>query len=403
MMFTSLLSEHPWWLLLLAPLTVGILTRIPRTYISKAHSHIAPLSLVTGARSRRVLRKVALALPSWIKALVLVLIIVALVDVTRGYTVVVGQKIFQRFIIALDVSSSMYGFTTPLSTITCKKNGVLFPRIRGSCRALYRVVDDIEKETKGELRPRVLIGLIQWAIKSAVVSYPTSDYKRSREKIDMLEFNSHGLGNATIMQGALWDMFLMALDRNMKKDSGFTHFSGRDMQILYASLAPGPKGSPLYLPKDMTEKIVKVKEEMRDTVFIVPTDAVVFYLQGRMDGQHPSIRRGLQLAEILEIPVYFISTDEDYPELKRLARRTGFGPASGPHRGDFRVVRREGDTYLIDEMVSGILQSRFGLTTPTYETRRESYADVALELALTLALLGVLWNKLVIRSLTDQE
>ena len=402
-MFSQFLWEHPWGLLLLVPLVIGIATRIPLTYISKAHSHIAPSSLVGATRLRRISRRIAFAIPPVVKALILVTIIAALLDVTRGYTVVVGQKITQRFIIGLDVSSSMYGFSTRLSTITCSKNAVLFPRIMGSCRALYRVVDDVEKETKGEVRPRIQLGLLQWAWRSAVVSYPTSDYARFREKIGNLEFRSHDLGVATGMHTALWDMYLMALDRNMKRNSGFTHFSGKDMQMIYASLAPGPKESALYLPKDMAEKIAKVKMEMRDTVFMVPTDAVVFYLKDRMDGQHPSIRRLLQLAEILEIPVHFTSTDEDYPELKRLAERTGFGPMGGPQRGSFRVVRKESDVYLIDEMVSAVLKSRFGLSVPTYETRRESYADIALEIALTLALFGVLWNKFVVRSLTDHE
>ncbi|MDO8561032.1 MAG: hypothetical protein Q7R91_02355 [bacterium] len=402
-MFVSLVSGHPWWLLLLIPIVIGVFTRIPSTYISKAHSHIAPFFLIAGTRWGRALRYIVHTLPSFVSVLVLILIVVALVDVTRGYVVVVGQKISQRLIVALDVSSSMYGFSTNLPTVTCRKNSMLFPRIHGSCRALYRVVDDIEKETKDELRPRILIGLMQWAYRSAVVSYPTSDYKRYREKIDMLEFRSHNLGASTGMHGALWDMFLMSLDRNMKKNSGFMHFSGKDMQVIYASLAPGPKESSLYLPKDIMQKVAKVKEEMRDTVFIIPTDAVVSYLESRMDGQHPSIRRLLQLAEIFEIPVYFISTDEDYPELKRLARRTGFGPAGGLQRGDFKIVRKEGDAYLIDEVMSGVLKSRFGLTVPTYETRRESYADLALELALTFALFGVLWKKLVVRSLTDRE
>lgn len=402
-MFSLFLWEHPWWLLLLVPLVIGMATRIPSTYISKAHFHIAPFSSVRGISLRRIARRVALAILPVTKALILVFVVVALADITRGYTVVIGQKIFQRFIMGLDVSSSMYGFSTSLSTITCKQNGVLFSRIKGSCRALWRVVDDVEKETKGEARPRILLGLLQWAWSSAVVSYPTSDYARFRDKVDKLEFNSHGLGVSTMMHTALWDMFLMAFDRNLKINSGFTYFSGRDMQMIYASLAPGPKESPLYLPKDIAEKIAKVKMEMRDTIFIVPTDAVVFYLQGRMDGQHPSIRRLLQLAETLEIPVHFISTDEDYPELKRLARRTGFGPIGGPQRGDFRVVRKEGDIYLIDEMVGAILQSRFGLSVPTYETRRESYSDLAIEIILTLALFGVMWNKLVVRSLTDPE
>ncbi len=393
-MFPQLVLEHPWWLILLVPLVIGIAMRIPSAYLLKAHSHIAPIFLPKGHWFRKIGRCIALTLPVWIKVLILVLIVVALVDITRGYSVVLGQKTIQRVIANLDVSSSMYGFSSPLSTITCKQNSVFFPRIRGACRALYRLVDDVEKATKNEARPRVTLSLLQFAYRSAVVSYPTTDFVRFREKVDRLEFKDHGLGMATSMHLALWDMFLMALERNGKKDTGFTHLTGDDLRKIYAALAPGPQASPLFIPRDLAEKLSRIKSEMRDTVFMVPTDAVVYYLQFRMDGQHPSIRRLMQLAEFLEIPVYFLSTDEHYPELQRLARRTG---------GEFLMVRKEQDEYLIEELVTKILASRFSITVPTYETRRESYADLMLELALTLMVFGVLWKKFVARSLTDPE
>ncbi|MDO8591146.1 MAG: VWA domain-containing protein [bacterium] len=402
-MFPQLFLEHPWWLILLIPLVIGIGVRISSTYFLKAHSHIAPIFLRKWHRLRKIGRRIALALPIWIKVLTLILIITALVDVTRGYVIVLGQKVTQRIIVNLDVSSSMYGFGSPLSTITCKQNSILFPRIRGACRALYRLVDDVEKETRGEVRPRVTLSLLQFASRSAVVSYPTTDYVRFREKVDRLEFKDHGLGASTSMHLALWDMFLMALERNRKKDSGFTNLTGYDLQKIYAALAPGPRTSPLYIPQDLAKKLSQIKIEMRDTVFMVPTDAVVFYLQFKMDSQHPSIRRLMQLAEFLEIPVYFLSTDEHYPDLQRLARRTGFGPLGGPHRGEFLMVRKEQDEYLIEGLVTKILASRFNITIPTYETRRESYTDLMLELALTLAVFGVLWKKFVARSLTDLE
>lgn len=403
-MFLQIVLEHPWWLILLVPLAIGIFTRISSTYFSKAHSHIAPLFLGQ-TNIRRAWQRFAFAIPSLTKIFVLIFIVAALIDITKGYTIIIGQKVSQRFIVNLDVSSSMYGFGANTPSITCGRNGFLFPRIKGACRALYRLADEVQKETKDEKNPRVLLGLMQFAGNSAVVSYPTSDYARFRRKIDILEFRSHGLGIMTNMQDAIWDMFLMALERNMKANSGFTRLTGEDVRKIYLALASGPEASPFYLPKDTAEKIAKIKPEMKDTIFIVPTDAVMSFLKGRMDGTHPSIRRLLQLAEILEIPVYFLSTDEDYPELKRLARRTGFGPLGGPYRGDFLMVRKEENEYLIDELVSGILASRFGLTTPTYESRRESYADLAIELALTFLGFGILWKKCVAsaRSLTDQE
>ena len=399
----GLIFEHPWWLILLIPIAIGIAARIPSaTYFSKAHSHIAPVSL-RGARARRWWQKFAFAVPGWTRVFVLALIVVALADLTKGYIIVVNQKMFQRFFVSVDVSSSMYGFSTSLSTINCKMNADFFPRIKGACRALYRLVDEVERETKEEKSPRIQLALFQFAGRSAVVSYPTSDYSRYRAKIDELEFRDHGLSSSTLMHDALWDMFLMALGRNMKQDSGFTRLSAKDMQTIYAALAPGPKDSPLYFPRDLAEKLVRVRQEMRDTVFIMPTDAVVWYLADRMDGVYPSIRRLMQLAEFLEIPVYFLSTDEEYPELKRLARRTGFELPERSYRGDFLMVRREKDEYLIDELMAKLLKSRFGLSVSTYEERRESYADLFLELALTILVFGILWRKLVERSLTERE
>ena len=401
-MFPQIVLEHPWWLLLLIPLAIGFFTRKSFTYISKAHFHIVPVSL-RGVGARRLWQKFTLALPEWTKILALVFIVAALLDITKGYTVMVSQKMLQRFFVNVDVSSSMYGFGTSFSTITCKKNSKFFPRIRGVCRASYRLVDEVERETKNEKEPRIQLALLQFAWRSAVVSYPTSDYRRYRAKIDDLEFNSHGLGASTGMHDALWDMFLMAFGRNMKQDGGFTRLSAKDMQTIYMALAPGPKDSPLYFPRDLSEKLMKMRQEMRDTVFIMPTDAVVSYLVGRMDSVHSSIRRLMQLAEFLEIPVYFLSTDEEYPELKRLARRTGFELSEGSYRGDFLMVRQEKDEYLIEELVTKLLKSRFGLSVPTYEERRESYADLFLELALTFIVFGVFWRKLVSRSLTEQE
>lgn len=402
-MFSGIVLEHPWWLILLIPLIIGIATRVHSAYFLKAHSHIAPISFNGWRRFRKIGCRVALLLPVWIKILILFLIIIALADITRGYVVVLSHKAVQRIIVNLDVSSSMHGFWSPIPAITCKQNSALFPRIRGACRALYRLLNDVEKETKGEMQSRVTLSLLQFASRSAVVSYPTNDYARFREKIDRLEFKNHGLGISTSMHLAIWDMFLMALERNRKKDTGFTHLAENDLRKIYIALAPGHKTSPLYIPNDLAERLFKIKSEMRDTVFVVPTDAVVYYLQSIMDNQHPSIRRLMQLAESLEIPVYFLSTDEYYPELQRLARRTGFGPPGGLHRGDFLMTRKEQEEYLIEELVTKILSSRFNIAIPAYEMRRESHSDFILELILTLSVFGVLWKKFAARSLTDSE
>ena len=321
-MFLSFVLEHPWWLLLIIPIVIGALTKVNSTYFSKAHLHIAPIFISKSAKIRRFWQLFSFEIPNATKIAVLILMVLAFIDITRGYTVVVGHKVFHRIIISLDVSSSMFGFGTSISGINCENNASLFPRIKGACRALYRLVDEVEKETKNEKQPRILLGLLQFSSKSAVVSYPTSNYARFRKKLDILEFKSHGLGIGTEMHEAIWDMFIMALDRNMMAGSNFTRLAGDDVRTLYNALGPRPAKSSLSLPLNVALKMAKIKDEMKDTVFIVPTDAVVYYLRSRMDGEHPSIRRLLQLAEMLEIPVYFISTDENYPELKRLAMRT---------------------------------------------------------------------------------
>lgn len=402
-MFPSFFLENPWWFLLVIPLVIGCLTKIPFGYFRKAHLHTAPIFLSRRVKIRQVWQYISLEIPNSTKIIALLLIILALVDIKVGYTVVTAKKVSHRIIINLDVSSSMYGFETKIQNINCGNNAQFFPRIRGSCRALYRLINEVEKETRGENYPRILLGLLQFSGRSAVVSYPTSDYSRFKRKVDVLEFKSHGLGISTEMHLAIWDMFIMALDRNMEKNSNFTHLAGEDVKTIYNALAPGQQKLALYLPKNVALKVEKIKNEMRDTVFIVPTDAVMFYLQMRMYAPHPSIMRLLQLAEALEIPVYFISTDEDYPELKRLAVKTGFGPMGGSHRGNFLMVRREKDEYLIDEIVSGILSSRFGMEIPYYELRRKSYAGLAIELSLTFLVFGILWRKCVARSLTDLE
>jgi len=103
------------------------------------------------------------------------------------------------------------------------------------------------------------------------------------------------------------------------------------------------------------------------------------------------------------LPVFFISTDEFYPELKELARRTGYGSVDAGTRGDFLVAKPEGDFINLQDLMSVILKYRFALTTPIEVVYRESYAEVLVMLALTLIATSVIWKKTFPGSLTELE
>jgi len=128
------------------------------------------------------------------------------------------------------------------------------------------------------------------------------------------------------INGVIWNMYLMALDRNFKNEPGFVFLSENDKEWIARALNPASADSPSILSDELRNKLMRIREELRDTVFIVFTDAVVQYLTIQMySEQHGfpfSIERELKLAELLELPVFFISTDEFYPELKELARYT---------------------------------------------------------------------------------
>ena len=117
----------------------------------------------------------------------------------------------------------------------------------------------------------------------------------------------------------------------------------------------------------------------------------------------PLARCDEQLAELLETPFFYLSTDEFYPELKRLARHTGSGPPDGPNRGDFFMVKKDGDYAQMSELVSAILKARFSQKITVNVIRRESYAEVCVGIALVLFIVSLWWNKTFARSLTDTE
>ena len=396
--------QNPLCLLLIIPLFVGWWWAKLRYHVKKVHGYLS-LSLEMDTRGKRIARAMRNKMPRFLRLLVMILLIMAMADVTRTYELVTDNAEAHRVFIIWDSSSSTYGFNqNRFASITCSTTGKFFPRINGICRAGYRVIDEVER-FKGS-GSQHLLALVQFASHSYVISYPTNDYVSFRKRIDDMELYLQGvLGIGTDMHLAIWDSYLMAFERNTDKKSGFTYVSGQDIRNLAVALAPGSdRSSPFVLPNDLREKLERVRQEMRDTVFIVLTDAVVSFLTPRVEFGAPySIRREMQLAEFLETPFFYLSTDEFYPELKHLARRTGSGPLDGPNRGDFIMVKKDGDYEQMSELVSAILKARFSQKIAINVLRRESYAEWCVALALFFFITSLWWNKSFARSLTDAE
>jgi hypothetical protein len=248
-----------------------------------------------------------------------------------------------------------------------------------------------------------LIGIGQFATHSYVIAYPSQDYNRLREKVRNMQFLSQGiLGMYTNIHLAMWDLYLMAFDRNLRSDSKMvTHLSGKELRLLARSLEPESARSSYTPPQELIKKFSLIKEEFHDTVFIIITDALEAQMDLVMNRPPYSLKKQMQLAALLEIPVFYLSVYDYHRELKQLARLTGFGPSEGGNRGDFLIVRQERDFAHIENLVGRILAARFNMTTSRQTERRESYCELCVRLALIFSVLGLVLRKTVARSLTD--
>lgn len=394
-----IILQQPYWLLLLIPLFFGLFFRSRAYYVQKTHEY-----LNTRRGERRFLTRLRFSLPLLCIFFAMILLVAALGDVTKGYVVIEVKAFMHRIFVWVDTSSSMYGFNTPSFPITCEKNAELFPRIYGACRALSRLITDVEgfslkkRHDKGE----GLIGIGQFGDYSYVVAYPSQDYSRLREKVRHMNFVSNEiLGVHTNIHLAMWDMYLMALDRNLRNVKSPTHLSGKELRLLAKSLEPEGMRSSYAPPQELMQKLFLIKEELRDTVFILITDALVGQMDNVMNVPPYSLKKQMQLAAFLELPVFYLSVYDYHQELKRLARLTGFGPPDGDYRGDFLIVRREHDFAHIEDLVGRILKSRFHMTTTHSIERRESYGELCVRLALIFSVLGLVLQKTMARSLTD--
>ncbi|MBI2048375.1 MAG: hypothetical protein HYT30_00390 [Parcubacteria group bacterium] len=406
---------EPYWVLLFFLVAAGFFFKKPGGYIQKVHVEEA-------MRRRRFLLRPAL--PVICGTLALAFLIMALVDVTRGYSVVNEEFQTHRIFVAIDNSSSMYNFKYEDEPVYCADKNLreVYPRIYGACRALHRLVDETEAQARRKSgAEKDHISLLRFALYSFVIVPPTSDYLRLRNSIEGLNWRegyvrtksrNDGQDIFTEIHLALWDLYRLALERNRQKEGGAAYLSLEDMNELVLALFPEGENARFSLPHRFRaeeraggERVPglaeKLKEELRDTVFIIITDALQAQLQGRLDKPPVSVVKMLKFAEVLELPVYFISTDETHGAYERLAKETGSGPPGSGSRGDFFLVNQDKGYEHIEELVASILKTRFGKKIPVHIERRESYASTSAFAALIFLIFWVFFKETCSRSLTD--
>lgn len=409
---------EPLWATLLAFIFLGFFLRNRGYFIKKSYAQVAQKK---GTARAAFFRR---AVPLLSAAIALILITAALVDITRGYALVKEELSVNRIFVAIDNSSSMYRFQSGaygegLPPITCADKNLQqeFPRIFGACRALHRLVDEVEafaRRKKEQQKDQV--ALVRFALYSFAQVPLTNDYNRLRAAIEGMNWRDvKSLGINTEIHLALRDLYRLAFERNRDPGGTFVHLSFEDAQELARALAADGSvaASSFSPPRRLTARattgetgeqksiVERLKEEMRDTVFIIVTDAAKGQLESRLHTNPVSLKKMMQFAALLELPVYFISTDEANAEYKRMARKTGFSLNGIDYHGDFLVVRQDIGYDHIEELMAAILGIRFGRKTLVKTERRESYAGVLSLAALTFLGFGVCFRETVGRSLTD--
>lgn len=398
--------QNPYWLIALVFVPLAFFFLKPSGYIAKTYT-------VGGGTSWST--RVRLGIPHFSFLFAAAVIIIALADPTKEYVVMEEKFIANRIFVSIDQSSSMYNFTSDATPIYCADKNLnnIFPRIDLACKALYRLIDDTAAfAEKNNVKQITNIGLLRFALYSRVLAYPINDYKQLRAIVDELNWRrevevkgSYGRDIFTEIHLALWDMFLLAIKRNEKQDDSLAYFSDMEKKELALALYPESNlNAEFHLPGSLEEKLAKIKEELRDTVFVILTDAFPSQLEGRYNKKPVSFKKMVDLAEFLELPIYIISSDADNALFKKEIRRTGSGPAGGKYRGDFLVMNRGSDdpTKELANLVSMVLETRLGRTTPVPVEHRKSYApDLAL-LALTFLIFGLISRETLVRSLSDE-
>lgn len=399
-MLSAFEFRNLYWLLLILPVLLGLWKRKEFGFVGKT-----TYLITKQGRPRSYFRS---ALLFFFVTFGFLSIIVAIADLTRGYTVAKDNFTVNRIFVALDNSSSMYNYEHLQDPIFCadKNLRIDYPRIYGACRALYRLIDETEVFAQKKANQKDRIGLIRFALYSFGQVPPTSDYKKLRSVIDEMNWRinsgrSSPLGIYTEIHLALWDMYLMALDRNRQEESGYIHIAEKEMSLLKQSLFPEGKETPFSLPHELKKNIPLLQRELQDTAFIFITDALKSQMETRYDKAPFSLKKMMELAALLQFPIYFISTDELHEDYIRLAKNTGSGLPGSKYRGDFLMVPGGEGVEGIEELMNDILQTRLGRTVPTVVERRESYSTYLALLALIFFILGLCLREFTDSSLTE--
>ena len=375
-------------LLFFIPLLIGGLGMSRSRAITKAWDENGKVSL----RSRfRVL------LPRFCLIIGLAFVVFALADVTRRYVVVENQHAVNRLYISLDNSGSMWNWFDYRERngipIYCTDRDLKhkYPRIGNACRAVARIVDATEEyaKKKPEEARKDTIGLLRWGLYSFVEIYGTSDYDRVRRVMEKLNWRDERTGIFTEIHLALWDMFQVALQRNYRSADGVTFLDEKDRQTLIRSLYPEGLDVRYHPPRLLESKLIALRKDLRDTAFIIISDAQEGQFEQRLDKTPVSLVKMMQLAEFLEMPVYVISIWADNEVVRKLAGKTGHGPMGSKDRGQFFLLKGEKNFAHMDQIVNEILDSRFRVIATEKGWRRESFTAHFSGIAVLLICLGM--------------
>lgn len=378
-------------LLLLVPIALGSVGVGRSRAITKAWNESGESS----PRSRfRVL------LPRFCCLIGLVFVVFALADISRRFVVVENRYAMNRLYLSLDNSGSMWNWYDPRERnerrnipIRCVDRDIKnqYPRIWNACRAVARIVDATEeyakKKSAGERKD--IIGLLRFGLYSFVEIYGTSDYDRVRRAMEKLDWRDPRIDIYTEIHLALWDMFQVALQRNFRRGENVTFLDDKDRLMLIRSLYPEGLDVRYHPPRLLEPKLIALRKDLRDTAFIIISDAQEGQFEARLDKTPVSLVKMMQLAEFLEMPVYIISIWADNEIVRKLVGRTGHGPIGGKDRGEFYLLKGEKNFAHMDEIVNEILSSRFRVVATQNELRKESYTSYFAGIALLFICIGM--------------
>lgn len=390
----------PYWLLGFVLVFLVFYFRAPSWYVAKTYT------VQGGETWSAQLRHGA---PLFFFLFAAVSFVLALAGPIRTYTTTEERKTVNQILVGVDNSSSMYKFNAPGPPLYCTDENMMrtYPRIGIACKALHRLVEDTQKFSEAHPeKGKDRIGIVRFALYSKVAAYPTSNYPWLHRIVDEMNWDARKtIGVHTEIHLALWDLYLMAFQRNMRHEEGFSPLQYEDMKALALALTPQTdERAPLRMPADLEAKMLKIKKELRDTFFVIFTDANEGQLESRFNKPPVSFKKMIDLAVLLELPVYIISSEEDNALFKEQVRKTGFGDKPREYRGDFLVVKRGAAAHLEDmaALTSAVLEKRFGRTVPTLVEQRKSYTWHFTFLTLTLLILGLLSKETLARPLTDE-